>query len=90
MIASLPQGASRWLRALRFADLLEDADPTKLSWTKIGVAFTTVLNFFTMGTATVQQMVGNLGHTDWRLLGGAAGLHVVTKGAHEIKRYTEN
>lgn len=77
------------MRTLRFIDVLEDTDPTKLSWTKIGVAFTTVLNIFTMGTATIQQMVGNIGHTDFGLLGSALGLHVAAKGFHEIKRYTE-
>lgn len=86
----LPEGAHLCMRALHFIDILEDSDPSKLSWTKIGVAFTTILNVITMGTATVQQSVGNLGHTDWHLLFGAAGLHVVTKGAHEIKRYTES
>ena len=90
MVTALPQGASLWLRVLHFADLLEDITPDKLSWTKIGVAFTTILNMVTMGTAAVQAAVGNLGHTDWGLLGSAAGLHVVTKGAHEIKRYTES
>ena len=89
MAEKLPDGA-RWpMHVLRFVDILEDADPTKLSWTKIGVAFTTVLNMVTSGTAAIQAAVGNLGHTDLGLLGTALGLHVVTKGAHEIKRYTE-
>lgn len=78
------------MRALHFMDVLEDCDPSKLSWTKVGVAFTTILNIVTMGSATVQQVVGNLGHTDWHLLVGAGCLHVATKGFHEIKRYTES
>ena len=87
--AALAPGASLWMRVLHFIDLLEDEIPDKLSWTKIGVAFTTLLNMVTMGTAAVQTAVGNVGHTDWGLLGSAAGLHLVTKGAHEIKRKTE-
>lgn len=89
MALPLPEGSHLTMRALRFIDVLEDSDPTKLSWTKIGVAFTTLLNMMTAGTAAVREMVGDVAHTDFGLLGMAAGLHVVTKGAHEIKRYTE-
>ena len=89
MAEPLPPEASRILRALRFCDLLEDSDPTKLSWTKIGVAFTTALNILTTGTAALQQAVNNVDHTDWKLLGIAGVLHVVTKTAHEVKRRTE-
>lgn len=88
--APLPDGASLTMRALRFADLLEDNDPVgKLSWSKIGVAFTTFLNMVTTGTAALQAAVGNLAHVDWHVLAIAGGAHVVTRGAHEIKRYTE-
>ena len=89
MAVPLSPGSSRAMRVLRFLDVLEDDDPTKLSWTKIGVAFTTLLNILTLTTAALQQSIDNIGHTNWQLLLTAGGLHAVTKTAHEVKRRTE-
>lgn len=89
MTATSPQASSYLMRALRFWDLLEDSDATKLSWTKIGVALSTVLTTVTGAACAVQQVVNTVNHTDWSLFAATIGLHTVTKGAHEIKRWTE-
>lgn len=90
MAAQLPPTAGRALRVLRFVDVLEDDDPTKLSWTKIGVALSTVFTTITGAVATVQTVVGTVAHTEWATFAAAIGLHAVTKTAHEVKRYTES
>ena len=89
MAEPLPQGVGRGLRILRFCDLLEDSDPSKLSWTKIGVACSTICTALTGFTAALQSSVADVAHTDWKAFGLAIGFHAVTKTAHEIKRRTE-
>lgn len=89
MAAPLPPTAHRALHVLRFIDVLEDDDPTKLSWTKIGVAISTVFTTVTGFAAMIQSSTDSLAHANWTVFGYAIGLHTVAKGAHEIKRWTE-
>ena len=89
MALPLPEDAGTWKHLLRFIDLLEDNDPTKLSWTKIGVAWSTLLSIFTGAVTAVQSIVGTVAHTEWTAFAAAIGLHAITKTAHEVKRYTE-
>lgn len=89
MAVPIPPDAKRSMRVLRFIDVLEDMDPTKLSWTKIGVAWSTVLTVITGTTAAIQTALDSAAHTNWSILAAAVGLHGITKTAHEVKRYTE-
>lgn len=83
------ESAPKWLHRLFFIDLLEDAMPKKISWTKVGVMMSTVFTTVTGAAATIQSVIGTAAHTDWSLFASAIGLHTVTKGMHEMKRYTE-
>lgn len=68
-------------RFLSFFDLLDDTDPTRLSWSKIGVASSTVLATVTGFATAVQQFVGSVAHTEWQSFAAAIGLHAVTHAA---------
>ena len=90
MAAPLPPGACRLLRVLRFADVLEDDDPTKLSWTKVGVAATTIFSVFTGFFTMVQSALNTAAQTNWALLAAAVSLHGISHGARAFKRVTDN
>lgn len=89
MAAPLLPGASRATRALRFCDLLEDNDPTKLSWTKIGLAVSTICTAATTAFATIESISGHLHGTDWAALSGSLIFHGLTSTKHELKRRAE-
>ncbi len=82
-------GSSIGHRILYFIDLLEDAAPDRMSWTKFGVMCSTICATITGFATAIQVAVGDIGHTDWQAFAGAIGFHTVTKGMHEIKRRTE-
>lgn len=77
-------------RVLAFLDLLDDTNPARISWSKLGVASSTVLATVTGFTAAVQQGIGNVAHTDWQAFGAAIGLHAVTHAARAGVRITQN
>lgn len=89
LYAKLPDNAPRKYQILRFWDVMEPSDPTKLSWTKIGVAFSTMFTIITSGATALQHFISTTAQTDWIWMASAIGLHTVTKGAHEMKRITE-
>jgi len=75
---------------LSFCDLLDDTDQSRLSWSKLGVASSTVLTTVTGFTAAIQQISGNVAHTEWQAFGAAIGLHAVTHAARAGVRLTQN
>lgn len=77
-------------RVLSFLDLLDDTDQTRLSWTKLGVASSTLLATVTGFATAVQQMIGTVAHTEWQSFAAAIGLHAVTHAARAGVRITQN
>ena len=74
---------------LSFFDLLDDTDQSRLSWSKLGVASSTVLATLTGFTTAVQTMIGNVAHTEWQGFAAAIGLHAVTHAARAGVRITQ-
>jgi hypothetical protein len=74
---------------LSFLDLLDDTDQSRLSWSKIGVASSTVMATLTGFTAALQGAVGNVTNTEWGSFAAAIGLHAVTHAARAGVRYTQ-
>lgn len=94
--APLPGGYSWPWHVLRFIDWLEDADPTKLAWTKINVSISSLCTGFTTVFTTIQTVLVTVGHTDWHVIaGGSVGTalsvawHKIASDKHEAKRSTE-
>lgn len=75
---------------LSFCDLLDDADPNRLSWSKIGVALSTLMTAVTGFTTAVQGAVGNVAHTEWGAFASAIGLHAISHGARSMVRHQQN
>lgn len=76
-------------RLLSFLDLLDDTNQSRLSWSKLGVASSTVLTTVTGFTAAIQQVVGDVAHTEWQAFVSAIGLHAVTHAARAGVRITQ-
>lgn len=76
-------------RVLSFLDLLDDTDQSRLSWTKLGVASSTLLTTVTGFTTAVQTAIGNVAHTEWQGFAAAIGLHAVTHAARAGVRITQ-
>jgi|GEM_PF-5456158 len=66
---------------LSFCDLLDDTNPNRLSWSKLGVASSTILTTLTGFTTAIQTVIGNVAHTEWQSFAAAIGLHSVTHAA---------
>lgn len=75
---------------LSFCDLLDDSDPSRLSWSKIGVAVSTLMTAVTGFTTAVQGAVGNVAHTEWGAFASAIGLHAISHGARSMVRHQQN
>jgi len=80
---------TRTARVLYFLNLLGDTDPLCLSWTRVGLALSTVFTAVTGAATAVQQFIGTAAHTDWSLFAAAIGLHGLSHGAARLKRYQE-
>lgn len=76
-------------RILAFLDLLDDTNEARLSWSKLGVASSTLLATVTGFTTAIQQMIGNIAHTEWTAFASAIGLHMVTHAARAGVRMTQ-
>lgn len=76
-------------RVLYFLNLLGDTQPLCLSWTRVGLAVSTVFTIVTGAATAVQQFVEASAHTDWSLFAAAIGLHGLSHGAARFKRYQE-
>lgn len=77
-------------RILSFLDLLDDANQARLSWSKVGVAVSTVMTAVTGFTTAVQGAVGNVAHTEWGAFASAIGLHALSHGARSMVRHQQN
>lgn len=77
-------------RVLSFFDLLDDTSQDRLSWSKLGVASSTVLATVTGFTTAVQSVVGDVAHTEWQGFAAAIGLHAVTHAARAGVRITQS
>jgi len=74
---------------LSFFDLLDDTNQSRLSWSKLGVASSTLLATVTGFGTAVQQFVGSVAHTEWGAFAGAIGLHAITHAARAGVRLTQ-
>ena len=77
-------------RILSFLDLLDDTNQSRISWSKLGVASSTILATITGFTTAVQSAIGNVAHTEWQGFAAAIGLHAVTHAARAGVRITQN
>lgn len=74
---------------LSFLDLLDDANQGRLSWSKLGVAISTLMTAVTGFTTAVQGAVGTVAHTEWGAFASAIGLHALSHGARSMVRHQQ-